>query len=336
MNMGTSTQLHLYAPGHSGCPGCAPSTTLIQVADFFGKDTIIVNATGCMEITSTLYPQSAWRLPYIHSLFENAAAVASGVSAALRAKGNDHTKVVVIGGDGSTYDIGFGSLSGMLERGDDVIYVCYDNELYANTGVQKSGATPYGAATTTTPAGKVHHGKENNRKSIVEIAAAHGIPYAASASIGFLADMKMKLKKAGEMRGTRFITISAPCCLGAGFDGGISMQVAKLEVQTRMWQLYEIENGKLKMNFKPNPPKPVGEYLSLQKRFKHLTPEDVAEIQRRTDANWERLMTLDRAWQAPAQPTVAIAPAVTAPAATAAPQPTAPAAQAPAKPAAKK
>jgi len=306
--MGTSTQLHLYAPGHSGCPGCGPSTTLIQVTDLLGKDIVVVNATGCMEITSTLYPQSAWRVPYIHSLFENAPAVASGVAAALKAQGNDHTKVVAIGGDGSTYDIGFGSLSGMLERGDDVLYVAYDNELYANTGVQKSSATPYGAATTTTPAGKVHHGKETNRKSIVEIAAAHGIPYAASASISFIADLKMKLNKAAKIHGPRFITVSAPCCLGAGFDGGITMKVARLQVQSRMWQLYEFEDGRLKINFKPNPPKPVDEYLSLQKRFKHLTTEEIAEIQRRTDENWERLLRLEKTWLEPATPAAATAP----------------------------
>lgn len=286
--MSKSSNMHLYAPGHSGCPGCAPSTTMIQIADAMGPDTIIVNATGCMEITATQYPKSSWRLPYIHSLFENAASVATGVVTALRAQGNDHTKVCVVAGDGATYDIGFGALSGMMERGDDVIYCCYDNELYANTGVQRSGATPFGAATTTTQAGKVHHGKEQNKKPIVEIAAAHNIPYAASASIAFLADLKMKLKKAQSIKGPKFITINAPCALGAGFDGGISMKVARLMVQTRLWPLMEIVDGKLTMNFKPNPAKPVEEYLMLQKRFRHLTKDEIAEIQRRTDAQWDK------------------------------------------------
>ncbi|MFH1200529.1 MAG: thiamine pyrophosphate-dependent enzyme, partial [Candidatus Micrarchaeota archaeon] len=251
--MTNSSKMHLFSPGHGGCPGCAPSATLITVTDTLGKDIIVVNATGCMEITSSQYPQSAWRVPYIHSLFQNAPAVATGVSQALAAQGNGHTRVVVIAGDGSTYDIGFGSLSGMFDRREDVIYVCYDNELYANTGVQKSSATPYGAATTTSFEGKVHHGNESEKKPIVEIAAAHGIPYAASASIAFLADLKLKLRKAAKIRGPSFIVVNAPCALGAGFDGGISMQVARLTVQSRLWNLFEIEEGKYKLNYNPKP-----------------------------------------------------------------------------------
>ena len=278
--MSEQSDMHLFAPGHAGCPGCAPSTTLLQICDTLGKDIIVVNATGCMEITSSQYPNSAWRVPYIHSLFENAPAVASGVVAALRARGNDHTTVVCIAGDGATYDIGFGSLSGLMERGDDVLYVAYDNELYANTGVQKSGATPFGAATTTTQAGKVHKGNEKERKQIVEIAAAHNITYAASTSIAFMADFKMKLKKAQQMKGTRFITVHAPCCLGAGFDGGLSIKVARLAVQARLWYLFEIENGKFKLNFNPKAEKPVSEYLAMQKRFAHLTPELIEHIQK--------------------------------------------------------
>jgi pyruvate ferredoxin oxidoreductase beta subunit len=178
----------------------------------------------------------------------------------------------------------------MLERGDDCVYICYDNELYANTGVQKSGATPFGAATTTSQVGIVHQGKEKDRKPIVEIAAAHNIPYAASASIAFLADFKMKLKKAAAMRGPRFITVHAPCCLGAGFDGGLSMKVARLAVQTRQWFLFEIEKGKFKLNFDAKTAKPVGEYLELQKRFAHVTPEMEAVIQKKADKNYERFV----------------------------------------------
>ncbi len=288
--MSEQSEMHLFAPGHAGCPGCAPSAVLIQICDTLGKDIIVVNATGCMEITSSQYPHSAWRVPYIHSLFENAPAVASGISAALRAKGNNHTLVVCIAGDGSTYDIGFGSLSGMLERGDDCLYICYDNELYANTGVQKSGATPFGAATTTSQVGIVHHGNEKDRKPIVEIAASHNIPYAASASIAFLADFKTKLKKAAGIHGPRFITVHAPCCLGAGFDGGLSMKVARLAVQTRQWFLFEIEKGKFKLNFDAKAPKPVGEYLGLQKRFAHVNPEMEAVIQKKADKNYERFV----------------------------------------------
>ncbi len=289
--MTRTTETHLFAPGHSGCPGCGPSTTMIQVADALGKNAIVVNATGCMEITSSQYPLSAWRLPYIHVLFENTAAVASGIAAALRARGNKHTRVAVIAGDGATYDIGFGALSGMLERGDDVLYVCYNNETYANTGVQKSGATPFGAATTTTPAGSKLHGKTTDRKPLFEIVAAHEPAYAATASIAFIADLKMKLKKAIQLRGPRFIDVNAPCALGAGFDGGLTAQVARLAVQTRMWPLLEYEKNVMKLNFNPTPPKPVEEYLKLQKRFKHLTPEDVKEVQKRVDAYWQRLIT---------------------------------------------
>ncbi|HIH10319.1 MAG TPA: pyruvate synthase subunit beta [Candidatus Diapherotrites archaeon] len=282
--------MHLFAPGHSGCPGCGPSNVLIQVCDTLGKDIVVVQATGCMEITSTQYPQTAWRVPYIHSLFQNAPAVASGVSRALKAQGNDHTKVVVIAGDGSTYDIGFGALSGMLERGDDVLYVCYDNQLYANTGVQKSGATPYGAATTTTTVGSVHRGKETERKPIAEIVAAHGIAYVASASVAYSADLQNKVRKANAVKGPSFLVVDSPCCLGQGFDGGITMKVAKLNVMSRLWFLYEIENGKFKLNFNPANPKPLQEVLGLQKRFRHLSPGQIEHIQKQADASYNALL----------------------------------------------
>ncbi|MFH0955336.1 MAG: thiamine pyrophosphate-dependent enzyme [Candidatus Micrarchaeota archaeon] len=287
--MSQQSDMHLYAPGHAGCPGCAPSNALIQILDALGNDIIIVNATGCMEITSTQFPQSAWRVPYIHTLFENVPAVASGVSTALRAKGNDHTTVVCIAGDGSTYDIGFAALSGMFDRNDDVLYICYDNEQYANTGVQKSGATPFGAVTTTSQAGSVHNGNEKQRKPIAEIAAAHNIAYSASASVAYPADLRFKLKKAQAMTGARFIVIHAPCCLGAGFDGSRSMQIAKAAVQSRMWFLFEIENGNFKLNFDPKSGQPVSDYLNGQKRFSHLTPEMIIQIQKKADENYERL-----------------------------------------------
>lgn len=292
VSLSKQSKMHLFSPGHAGCPGCAPSTVMIQVCDTLGKDIVVVNSTGCMEITSSQYPRTAWRVPYIHSLFENAASVASGVSAALKAKNNNHTKVVVIAGDGATYDIGFGALSGMIERGDDVLYVCYDNELYANTGVQKSGATPYGAATTTTSVGEKHFGKETERKPIVEIIAAHNIPYAASASIAYYADFQMKLKKAAAMSGPRFITVSAPCCLGAGFDGSLSMRVAKLQVQSRLWFLFEYEHGKFKLNFDAGVPKPVNDYLQMQKRFKHLNEKQIEHIQITADKQYEKIKAL--------------------------------------------
>lgn len=287
-----NASMHLYCPGHAGCPGCAPSATLINVVDALGKDVVIVNSTGCMEITSSQYPNSSWRVPYIHSLFENASAVASGVSNALKVKGNNHTKVAVISGDGSAYDIGFGSLSGMLDRREDVIFICYDNELYANTGVQKSAATPYLARTTTTQVGSAHRGKLTPKKELAEIAAAHGIAYAANASIAFIADLRKKIEKAKNTKGPSVIVVNAPCVLGAGFDGSISMKVARLAVQTRQWHLFEIENGKMTLNQKPKQLIPVGDYLSLQKRFKHLTPAETKEIQELTDASWKRRLLL--------------------------------------------
>jgi len=280
--------MHLYAPGHSGCPGCGSSTTLRHIVDTLGRDIIVVNATGCMEITSSLYPNSAWRTPYIHANFENAASVATGVSQALRAQGNDHTLVVCIAGDGATYDIGIAALSGAFDRNEDFIYCCYDNQLYANTGMQKSGATPFLAETNTSQFGSAIRGNQCDRKPIVEIAAVHNIPYAASASIAFIADLKNKLQKAAKMKGARFIAIDSPCCLGAGFDGKLTFEIARLAVQTRLWSLFEFENGLFKLNYDPQPPKPVEECLRLQKRFRKLTAEEILSIQKKTDANWEK------------------------------------------------
>ncbi|MFH1587986.1 MAG: thiamine pyrophosphate-dependent enzyme [Candidatus Diapherotrites archaeon] len=280
---------HLFAPGHSGCPGCAPALTLRTVLDVLGKDIIVVNATGCMEIISSKYPLSAWRVPYIHSIFENSPAVASGVAAALEAKGNYHTKVVVIAGDGGLYDISFGALSGLAERNDNVLVVCYDNENYANTGIQKSGATPYGAGTTTSPVGKKISGKQSERKPLVEIMAAHNIPYSASASIGFIADLKRKVMKAKEMNGTRFIDVHAPCALGAGFDGMFSVALAKKAVQSGLWFLFEYENGEFKLNFEPKELIDPKDYLFAQKRFKHLNEEQLNHIRNQAVKNYEKM-----------------------------------------------
>jgi pyruvate ferredoxin oxidoreductase beta subunit len=251
-----------------------------------GSDIIVVNATGCMEIVSTRYPQSMWLVPYIHSLFENAPAVASGVSAALKAKGNAHTKVVVIAGDGSTYDIGFGSLSGMLERDDDVLYICYNNECYANTGVQRSGATPFAAATTTSPAGK-----QQWRKNIAFIAAAHGAPYVASACISYPKDFENKLKKAVALQGAKYVEVLSPCPIGWRFDSDATVQLGKKAVETGLWSLFEIENGAFRRTLKPQL-KPVEEYFKMQGRFKGMSAEQTAAAQQhvqKAQAELERL-----------------------------------------------
>jgi len=279
----------LFSVGHTACAGCAMPIIIRHVLDITGPDVIVVNATSCSEIISSAYPRSAWNVPYIHSLFENTGAVASGIANALKAQGNEHTKVLVFGGDGATYDIGFGVLSGMLERNEDVLYICYDNEAYMNTGVQRSGATPFGARTTTSPVGKVHKGKEIFKKPIVEIVAAHKIPYAASASIGYHADLAAKVKKAVNMKGSRFIDVLSPCVPGWGIPSDQSIELAKLAVDTGMWKLVEYEYGELKGVFKPKERKPVKEYISKQARFKHLTDADIAAIQAKIDEEWKKL-----------------------------------------------
>jgi pyruvate ferredoxin oxidoreductase beta subunit len=277
----------LFAAGHSACAGCPMPVVIRHVLDVTGPDVVVVNATGCSEIISSPYPRSAWKVPYIHSIFENAPAVASGVVHALRAQGNDHTTVLVIAGDGSTYDIGFGALSGMLERDEDVLYVCYDNEAYMNTGVQRSGATPFGARTTTSPVGKVHKGKEIFKKPIVEIVAAHCIPYVASASIGYPADLAAKVKKALSIRGSRFIDVFCPCVPGWGISSDSSMAYAKLAVDTGMWKLCEYEHGEFRLTVKPAQRKPVKDYIAGQARFRHLKDGDIAKIQAALDEEWK-------------------------------------------------
>jgi len=278
----------LFTAGHTACAGCPMPIIFRHVLAITGPDVVVVNATSCSEIISSAYPRSAWKVPYVHSLFENTGAVASGVVQALRAQGNDHTTVIIFGGDGSTYDIGFGGISGMWERNEDVLYVCYDNEAYMNTGVQRSGATPFGARTTTSPVGKVHHGKEIMKKPIVEIAAAHRIPYVAATSIGFPADLAMKVKKAMGMRGSRFIDVLSPCVPGWGYSSERSIELAKLGVDCGLWKMVEYDHGEFKMNYKPAQRKPVLDYMKGQARFSHLKPEDVAKIQAIVDEEWKK------------------------------------------------
>lgn len=270
---------NLFAPGHTACAGCGMAITVRNVLEAIGKDIIVVNSTGCLEIVSSAFPRSAFEVPYIHCVFENAPSVAAGISHCLRANGNDHTTVLVLAGDGATYDIGFGALSGMLERNDDVLYICYDNEAYMNTGYQRSSATPLHASTTTSPTGSKIHGKAQIKKPIVDIAAAHKIPYAASGCVSYIEDMKVKVKKAKEMKGARFMSILSPCVPGWGYDPSKTIELGRLAVETGLWKLFEVENGVKKSTFKPKELKPVKEYFKHQKRFKHLTEEDIAEVQ---------------------------------------------------------
>ena len=270
----------LFAPGHRGCAGCCDALAAKFMLKAVGENCIVVTPTGCLEVFSTPYPESAWNVPWIHSLFENTAAVASGIEAALKALGRKNdTKILAIGGDGATIDIGIRGLSGAFERGHDFTYVCVDNEAYMNTGVQRSGGTPFAATTTTTPAGKVSFGNLRPKKNMPQIMIAHGSPYVATTSVAYPKDMMRKVKKATEVTGPTYVHVHAPCTTGWGFDGSKTIELGRLAVQTALWPMMEIENGEITGVHKIRNKKPVGEYLKAQKRFKHLfSIPDGAEI----------------------------------------------------------
>jgi len=273
----------LIAPGHGACAGCGCILAMRHVLEALGKNVIISMATGCMEVVTTPYPETSWRVPWIHVAFENAAAVASGVSAALKSLGRKGVKSVAIAGDGGTADIGLQALSGTVERGDDVLYICYDNEGYMNTGIQRSGLTPFGAWTTTTPVGKVERGENRQKKNLPAIIAAHGAPYVATASVAYPVDFMKKLKKAAAIEGPTYVHVLAPCTPGWRIDNSKTIEVARLAVLTGFWILYEIENGKLNVTFKPPKRRPVADYLKMQGRFKHLTDAEISKIQKMVD-----------------------------------------------------
>jgi len=278
---------HLFAPGHTACAGCGQAIAARLVIDACGPNTIVANNTGCLEVFSTKYPESAWEVPFIHSLFENSPAVASGIEAALKYLGKkDTTNVIAQAGDGGTADIGLQALSGMLERGHDILYVCYDNEAYMNTGVQRSGLTPFAANTSTSPTGNISFGNIRPKKPMPEIANAHGIPYVATASAVFPQDIQRKVKKAISIKGPKYIQIHAPCPLGWRHASEFTYQVGRLAVETGLYPLIEYENGKLAAVRKIQP-KPVEEYLKAQDRFKHLlnNPVAIKEIQAIADNN---------------------------------------------------
>jgi pyruvate ferredoxin oxidoreductase beta subunit len=286
--------------GHSACAGCAFPVIVRTVLGEVQCPVIVVNATGCLEVTSTIYPFTAWKNAYIHSAFENASATASGIETAqkiLLAKGKikEKAKIVVFGGDGGTYDIGLQSLSGALERGHDFLYVCYDNEGYMNTGNQRSSATPFGAATETTPIGQNQKiGKTQMRKDLMEIVKAHKIAYLAQANVAFLTDLKMKARKALAIEGPTFLNVFSPCTNNWKFPLSQYVNVATLATETNFWPLYEIENGKYKINQQNPKRKPIEEFLKTQGRFKHLfSPENketLEKIQKIVDDEWEKLI----------------------------------------------
>jgi pyruvate ferredoxin oxidoreductase beta subunit len=294
----------LFVSGHGLCAGCGiPPMVKIALKAIDGRK-IVVNATGCLEVASTHYPHTAWKLPWVHNAFENAAATASGIEAAIkvlnRKRGFEKYKIITFGGDGGTFDIGIQALSGALERGHNFIYICYDNEAYMNTGIQRSGGTPLGASTTTSPAGKAIPGKQQTKKSLMDIVIAHMIPYAATLNPAYPVDMWNKFAKASDMldneEGPIFFHYYSPCPVGWRMDTAKSIRAAKLAVQTRLWPLYEVDHGKLIINVKISRPKPIEDYLKIQGRFKHLLkPVNswmLDRLKEDIERNWSRLQRL--------------------------------------------
>jgi pyruvate ferredoxin oxidoreductase beta subunit len=289
--------------GHRACQGCGEALGARFALDAVMAATqgkmIAVNATGCLEVFSTPYPESSWQVPWIHSLFGNAPAVATGVAAALRVKGRTDVRVVAQGGDGSTVDIGFGCLSGMFERGDDVLYICYDNEAYMNTGVQRSGATPPAARTATTQAvGDAPGNVFGQGKNLPQIAMAHEIPYVATATVADLRDLEYKATKAMSMRGPRYLHILVPCPLGWGSPSNQTVQVARQATQCGLFPVYEAENGEITGVTPIRRQIPVEDYLKPQKRYAHLfnparRGDVIDALQAMADRNIRRYGLLD-------------------------------------------
>jgi pyruvate ferredoxin oxidoreductase beta subunit len=286
--------------GHGMCLGCGIPLIFKLVLRATEDPLIIANATGCLEVCTTIFPRTAWNVTWVHSAFENAASTIAGVEAmykALKRKGKipkDKTiKFLGTGGDGGTYDIGLQALSGTMERGHDVVYLCYDNNAYANTGGQRSSATPLGASATTSPAGTQSPGKLQWRKDLTKILTAHNIPYVAQASPSRWQDLYNKAKKAFEVEGPAFLNVLCLCPTEWKYDESKGVELAKIAVDTCVWPLYEVENGKYKLNYKPKEKKPILEWIKPQGRFRHLFKEENAwvleEFQKKVDEEWEEL-----------------------------------------------
>jgi len=289
----------LFSSGHRACAGCGEVLAVRQILLAALKPVVCVMPTGCLEIVSTIYPHTAWQVPMFHNAFENAASTISGVEAAykvFRRKGaiNKDINFIAFGGDGGTYDIGFQALSGAVERGHRFLYVCLDNEAYMNTGVQRSSATPLGAHTTTSPAGKKIPGKLQWKKEIVEIMIAHDIPYTAQATIQNWNDLSNKVRKALSTQGPSFINVLVPCPLGWGYPSEKTVEMSRLAIDTCFWPLYEYENGTYRLNYTPKEKKPVVEWMKGQDRFRHLfKPENKSlldQFQKEVDRRWDKLV----------------------------------------------
>lgn len=279
----------LFTRGHTACSGCGAATAVRNMMKILGPDTVVVNPACCLLIFGATYPLVAWKVPFHHVAFENTAVCAAGVSRGLRMQGNDHTLVLGIAGDGGTADIGIQALSGCAERNEDMLYVMYDNEAYMNTGVQRSGSTPWGAWTTTTPVGSSHGFKHETKKDIMAIMQAHRIPYAATVSPAFPEDFIKKVEKAKSIKGFRFIHALSPCPPGWRTNPSLSVEIARLAVDSRVFPLYEIEDGKVRITRKGKG-LPLVEYLKVQGRFQHLTEPEISEMQKGVDDSWIMLL----------------------------------------------
>ncbi len=288
------------ASGHRFCAGCAEPIIIRQILNAIDEPVVVGAATGCTEIATSMYPTTAWRVPWIHSAFENVASTIAGAESMYRSlvrqgkMPDKNIRFVAIGGDGATYDIGLQWLSGALERGHRFIYICLDNEAYMNTGIQRSSATPLGASTTTSPAGEVRPGKQQWRKPLTEIIAAHHIPYVAQASPSNWRDLMEKARKAAAADGPSFINVLSDCNRGWRHSTETSIEVTRLAVETCYWPLYEVENNVWKVNYKPREKKPVEEWLKTQGRFRHLFQPQfrsvIDQIQANVDREWEILL----------------------------------------------
>jgi len=292
----------LFTSGHRGCAGCGMAAAVRMVLQEAGPNTIVANATGCLEVMTTAYPETAWKIPWIHAAFENAAAVASGVDVALKKLGKrEGINILAFGGDGGTYDIGFQALSGMLERGHNITYVVFDNEAYMNTGIQRCSSTPFAASTTTSPAGKFSIGKKEKKKPIASIVAAHDISYTATATIANYRDLKKKVRKALDVEGPSFIQIFSPCPTGWRYPSELTVELSRMAVETGIFVLWELEGAdmnKIKVTYWPKERMPVEEYLKMQRRFAHLfKPEKKTDIlnkiQEEVDEKWKHLEELN-------------------------------------------
>lgn len=290
-----------FTGGHRLCAGCGAGIIARQVMMAVGNRKVVVaNATGCMEVATSIFPYTAWDVPWFHSAFENAASSCSGMQSAyvsLRKQGkipDEDIYFIAFAGDGGTYDIGFQALSGAMERGHRMLYVCYDNQAYMNTGIQRSSATPKGANTSTAPNGKVIPGKQQNRKDLAQILVAHDIPYVGQTVVGMWNDLVSKVQKALDTDGPSFINILQPCRLGWGYNPELTLDMGKLAADTALFPCYEVVNGEYKITYKPKEKKPVIEWFKLQTRFKHLLkPENqhiVDEIQAEIDRKWDILL----------------------------------------------